>query len=199
MRYSQLTGLFAAMLFSVAMMIPAYVQAQTSLAGRVYHSGNIMEKEVQEMTKDLDKELNKAKAEAIKKGEEKKGRKLTDNELAELEKELEKAQKLAQALKKGMKTIVTVTFKDEKNLVMDVDMKIDDSILKAAGVSWAKRKLIKLGTKLAPSQKGTYVVMGNQVIVTDGAECDTMRLSDDGKFLYGKMDEKTKFKLTRTK
>lgn len=175
------------------------VQAQTNLSGRVYYSDNIMEKEIQEMTKDLDKDLKEAKVEAIKKGEEKKGRKLTEAELAELEKELEKARKLTQALKTGMKTAITVTFKDEKNIVVDVDMKIEDSVLKAAGVSWAKRKLIKMGTKLAPSQKGTYTVKGNQVIVVDGAERDTMRLSDDGKFLYGKMDEKTKFRLTRTK
>ncbi len=54
---------------------------------------------------------------------------------------------------------------------------------------------------IAPSsQKGTYVVVGQQVIMTDGnGERDTMLLSQDGQYLSGKLDAKTPFKLKRTK
>ena len=174
-------------------------QAQTNMSGRVYFNDNIMEKEIQNMTRDIDKEIADARAKGIKKVEEKKGRKLTKEEMAKLEKELAEAQKMAEALKKGMKTTITLTFKDEKNLEMDVDMKIDDDVMKAAGVSWAKRKMIKLATKIMPTQKGTYTVNGNQIYVDEGGTRDTMSLSDDGKFLYGKLDDKKKFKLTRIK
>ena len=111
---------------------------------------------------------------------------------------LEEAQKMIKALKDGMKTAVTVTFKDEKNLVMKADMKIDDEVMKAAGIPWAKRKLLKLSAAMAPSQKATYIIKDNLVIVTDEEGPDTLRLSDDGKYLIGTMD-KTKFRLTRIK
>jgi hypothetical protein len=42
------------------------------------------------------------------------------------------------------------------------------------------------------------VVQGNLVIMDPKDEPDTLRLSDDGKYLYGKFDKKTDFKLTRT-
>lgn len=50
---------------------------------------------------------------------------------------------------------------------------------------------------MAPAERGTYVVMGDLVIMNDGHELDTLRLSDNGKYLSGKLDEKKKFKLTR--
>ena len=43
-----------------------------------------------------------------------------------------------------------------------------------------------------------YSVKDNLIICGDGSDRDTLTISSDGKFLYGKMDEKTKFKLTRT-
>ena len=42
-----------------------------------------------------------------------------------------------------------------------------------------------------------YTVQGHLIICSDGTDKDTLTLSDDGKYLYGKMDDKTKFKLTR--
>ena len=174
--------------------------AQTNLTGRVYYNPNILEKEMTNMTKDVDKKITESKSEAIKKAEEKKGRKLTEAELAEIDKQMEKAKKMLEAIKKGMKTAITMTFKDEKNVVMKTDMKIDDDAMKAAGIPWAKRKLLKVATAISPSEKGTYTVKGNQIYIDDGSEeKDTMRLSDDGKHIYGKMDDKTKFTLTRIK
>lgn len=49
------------------------------------------------------------------------------------------------------------------------------------------------------SQKGTYVVQGELVILDDGEEKDTLRLSPDAKHLYGIFDKDTKYTLTRTK
>lgn len=187
-------------LFLCMMLVAIGANAQTNLAGRIYHHPNIMADEMNKLVKEGSTEMEKARKEAIAKGEEKKGRKLTEKELAELDKQLAEAKKMMEALKKGMKVVITVTFSDEKNLVMKMDTKIDDDVMKAAGIPWAKRKLMKAAMAMAPlSQKGTYTVSGNNIYVQDGKELDTLRLSDDGKYLYGKMDEKTKFKLTRTK
>ena len=105
-----------------------------------------------------------------------------------------------------MKTSITVDFKTEDKAVMKMDVSISEDALKAAGIGWAKRKLMKAALAIAPSsEKATYQVKDNLVIMksSDG-ELDTLRLSSDGKYLYGTMDEgkgkkPTKFTLTRTK
>ena len=186
-------------LFVCALLVAVGVSAQTSLAGREYHHPNIMADEINKVVKEGTNDMEKARREAIAKAEEKKGRKLTTKELAEMDKKLEEAKKMVAAVKDGMKIAITVVFKDEKNVVMKCDMKVDDKLMKAAGIGWAKRKMIGLATKVMPDEKATYTVEGNHVYLFDGEERDTMRLSDDGKYLYGKMDEKKKFKLTRTK
>lgn len=173
--------------------------AQSSMAGRVYHHPNIMADEINKTVKEATKDMDKARAEAIAEGEKKKGRKLTEKELQELDKSMEEAQKLMKAMKDGLKTAVTITFKDEKNLVMKADMKVDDDILKAAGISWAKRKMIKVAMAMAPSEKATYTKKDNLIIVNNDEGPDTLRMSDDGKYLTGTMDKNTKFRLTRIK
>ena len=173
--------------------------AQSSMAGRVYHHPNIMADEINKTVKEATKDMDKARAEAIAEGEKKKGRKLTEKELQELDKSMEEANKLMKALKDGLKTAVTITFKDEKNLVMKADMKVDDDILKAAGISWAKRKMIKVAMAMAPSEKATYTKKDNLIIVNNDEGPDTLRMSDDGKYLTGTLDKNTKFRLTRIK
>lgn len=173
--------------------------AQSSMAGRVYHHPNIMADEINKTVKEATKDMDKARAEAIAEGEKKKGRKLTEKELQELDKSMEEAQKLMKAMKDGLKTAVTITFKDEKNLVMKADMKVDDDILKAAGISWAKRKMIKVAMAMAPSEKATYTKKDNLIIVNNDEGPDTLRMSDDGKYLTGTLDKNTKFRLTRIK
>ena len=173
--------------------------AQSSMAGRVYHHPNIMADEINKTVKEATKDMDKARAEAIAEGEKKKGRKLTEKELQELDKSMEEAQKLMKAMKDGLKTAVTITFKDEKNMVMKADMKVDDDILKAAGISWAKRKMIKVAMAMAPSEKATYTRKDNLIIVNNDEGPDTLRMSDDGKYLTGTLDKNTKFRLTRIK
>ncbi|MBQ6190592.1 MAG: hypothetical protein IJK45_10550 [Bacteroidaceae bacterium] len=185
----------------IALLLLAAVgaQAQTSLVGRVYHHPNILTDELNKLTADANKDMKKDVDKAIKKAEEKKGRKLTAEELAELNKKVEEAQKMMKALKEGMKTAVTITFKDEKTMVMKADMKIDDEVMKKAGIPWAKRKMMKVAMAVAPSEKASYERKGNLIIVKDDNEVDTLRLSDDGKYLSGKMDKDTPFRLTLIK
>lgn len=172
------------------------LQAQ-SLVGRVYYNANIM---AEKMNETISKAIPEAKAEAIAKQEKEKGRKLTDAEKAEIDKKLKEAQTKANAAMKGIKTAITFEFKSETQAVMKTDMSVNEEALKQAGVNWAKRKALKAALAIMPSsEKVSYIVKGNLVIMDPTDEPDTLRLSDDGKYLYGKFDEKTNFKLTRTK
>lgn len=181
------------------MVVGMVVHAQTNLAGREYYNANILSDQMRKLSQEVDKNIDEAKAKALEKAREKKKRNLTAAEKAEVEKKVEEGRKTLQAMEKGMKTAVTVTFKDEKNAVVKIDMKIDDAVMKAAGISWAKRKMLQAAVSLMPSQKGKYRVSGNMVVFEDDEEPDTMFLSEDGKYLTGKLDEKKPFKLTRTK
>ena len=178
------------------------VSSQTNLAGRTYHNPNIIADMMNDATKDLDKSVAEARTKAIAKIEKKKGRKLTNEEIAKLDAEIKKKMAELEAMKKGMKMAITIEFKDDKNLVMKQDTKVSDEALKAAGYGWVKRKAMKAALALAPSsEKGTYVVKGNMIIMTDkDNDKDTLNISQDGKYITGKMDKKDRpFKLTRTK
>ena len=176
------------------------VNAQsTDLTGRVYGNKNILKEQLDGLTKDIDKAVEEARQKAYQKSEEKLGRKLTAEEKAKLEKELEEAIKQTEAVKKGTSIGITVEFKDAKQGVIKMDMKIDDEAMKAAGIGWLKRKALKAALAIAPSsEKFTYEVKGKQIITTDSDGKDTLTISDDGKYLYGKTDDNKQFKLTRT-
>ena len=128
-----------------------------------------------------------AKTKAYEKFEKEKGHKPNAEEKAKLDKEVDDAIVKAETILKGMVTKVSVEFKTEKDAVMKMDVKIDEGALKAA-------------LAVAPSsEKAKYVVKGNMVIFDEDDDKDTLRLNNDGKYLYGKLDKKTNFKLTRTK
>jgi hypothetical protein len=182
------------------MFCAVMASAQTDLAGRVYYNANIMEPLMAEAVKDLDKKMAEERQKAVTDFEEENGRKPTEKDLEDIDHKLKEARAIAEAMKKGLSTAVTITFKDASRLVMKFDMKFSDDALKAVGMGWLKRKAIKAALAVAPkSQKGTYCVQGNAVIIENGEDKDTMMLSDDGRFLSGMMDEKTPFKLSRTK
>lgn len=189
--------ILSAMMF----LCSAGVMAQTNLSGRTYYNANIMAEDLNATTKDLDKKIADARVKAYAKIEQKKGRKPNEKEKAAIEKELQKAAEVSKAVKNGGITIkIKIDFTSDKNMVMDAESKVTDEVLKAAGVSWLKRKAMKAALSLAPSKiKGTYVVNGNMVIFDEDGEKDTLTLSPDGKYLYGKYDKKRNFKLTRTK
>ena len=129
------------------------VSAQTSLAGRTYHHPNIVADMMNEATKDVDKKVAEARAKAIAKVEKKKGRKLTDEEVAKLDAEIKKKLADREIMKKGMKMAITVEFKDDKNVVLKQDTKVSDEALKAAGYGWLKRKAMKAALAVAPSSQ----------------------------------------------
>lgn len=186
----------------IVLLLTVAADAQTDLTGRTYYNANIMADVMNSEMKDIDKKMAKARTEAIAKKEKEKGRKLTAAETAEIDKKQKEARAMAEGIKKGMSTKVTVEFTSATNAVMKVDMKVSDDALKAAGVSWFKRKAIKTAIAVAPSsQKATYVVNGNLIIMTEkgGKDKDTLRISQDGKYLYGKFSGKRESKLTRIK
>ena len=192
----QLTGALLVLLIAAT----CSVSAQTSLAGRVYHNPNVLKAELTKKINEANKDIGTARKEAIAKAEKKKGRKLTEKELAELDKKIKEGKDLMEALKTGMKTEITIEFKNDKEVVSTMKMKVSDAALKAGGVGWLKRKAMLAALAIAPSsQKGPYVVKGNMIILPDEKEPDTLFLSADGKQLSGKMDKDTKFVLTRIK
>ncbi|MBQ9500283.1 MAG: hypothetical protein IJR56_09305 [Bacteroidaceae bacterium] len=172
-------------------------KAQTNLTGRVYANPNILAGVLDEAVKKVN--IEEAKAEAIAKAEKDKGRQLTDKEKAELDKQTEEAMQMIEAMKEGMVTAISVEFKSETEVVSRTKMKIDEEVLKKAGISWLKRKALKAAIAMAPeSEKGTYIVKDNLIIIDPDDEPDTLRLSSDGRQIYGKMDDKTNFTLTLT-
>jgi len=185
---------------AAAMMFAMNLQAQNSLVGRTYYNANIMTDALNEATKDMDKKVQDAKAEEIAKLEKKEGRKATRAEIAEIDAKMQKAQKMMEAMTKGMTTELTVTFKTEKEAVTKANISVSDEALKNAGIGWMKRKALKAAIALIPStEKSSYIVKDNLVIMIDDDEGnDTLRLSNDGKYLFGKFDKKTDYKLTRT-
>lgn len=190
-------NLFLMCIMAVFMAIGA--EAQTNMLGRVYYNANILAGEFNDELKKLEKDIAAKKAASVAEAEKKRGRKLTAAEAAKLDSEIDKAMKQAKSVMNGMKTAITLEFKSATEVVMKMDMKVDDNAMKAAGVPWIKRKAMKAALAIAPStEKDTYVVKGNQVIIGTGKDQDTLTLSADGKKLSGTMDGK-KFTLTRTK
>ena len=185
--------------FIALMMASSIASAQTSLKGRVYYHPNIMEQAMGPEV-DIDKKIAEAWANAIAKKEKEKGRKLTKEEIANLDKETANARKQAEVLKKALTVAITVEFTSATDVIMSQKTKIDDDALKKMGVGWFKRKALKAALALSPeSQKEKYEVKGNKVFFIDGKDRDTLTLSNDGKTLSGELDKDTKFTLKRTK
>ncbi len=187
-----------AALFSVCGVLS--MNAQVSLAGRSYHNANIMQAELDKAFKDMDSKIDSVKTAKVAEQEKEKGRKLTAAERAEIDKQVAEGQQMLQAIKKGMVIEIALDFTSDKEVVMRQHIEVDDALLKKAGVSWVKRKTMKAALAVMPEEeKGTYRIKGDLVIIDEEDDPDTLRLSKDGKYLYGKFDKKTPFKLTRTK
>lgn len=164
--------------------------AQTSLVGRVYQNPNIMDDIMSTALKEVNTKSDSVRKVGIAKKEKELGRKLTSEEVAEVDKEVKDAMEKAKVASKAVKTAITFTFKDETNAVMNMKMSIDEEALKLIGVSWAKRKAMKAALAIAPeNQKCTYVREGNMIITSDDKDKDTLMLSDDGTKLYGAMEK----------
>lgn len=125
--------------------------------------------------------------------------KMNESERKEAEAKIAETKKMMEAVKKGVRTSITFEFKDTKNVLMRCKMSVDDNALKLAGIPWAKRKLMKAAMAIAPStDKATHRQHGNTIIIDDEGDADTLRLSNDGKCIYGTFEKNVKQKLTRT-
>ena len=187
------------LLILAVMMAAISVQAQTNLTGRVYYHPNIMAS-VFEQGLDIDAKLAEARKNNIAQKEKEKGRKLTKEELAEIDKTIAETKQQMMIAKKCITTAMTVEFTSPTDVVVRQKTKVDDNAMKTMGVSWLKRKAMKAALAVMPeSEKMKYEVKGNKVITIDGKDRDTLTISTDGKTLSGKVDNKTKFILKRTK
>ncbi|MBR3514310.1 MAG: hypothetical protein IKO12_07825 [Bacteroidaceae bacterium] len=176
------------------------VQAQTNLTGRIYANSNIMADEMNKIVALVDQKIDSVRLAKLAEFEKTKKRKPNAKEKAEIEADLKKAKEATMAMKNGVKTAISVEFKDTRNLVMTAKISVDDNALKLAGVPWVKRKAMKAALAVMPTtQKATYKQQGNLIICEDPDEPDTLRLSADGKYIYGTFDKKQKFRLSRTK
>lgn len=176
------------------------VQAQTNLTGRIYANSNIMADEMNKIVALVDQKIDSVRLAKLAEFEKTKKRKPNTKEKAEIEADLKKAKEATMAMKNGVKTAISVEFKDTRNLVMTAKISVDDNALKLAGVPWVKRKAMKAALAVMPTtQKSTYRQQGNLIICEDPDEPDTLRLSADGKYIYGTFDKKQKFRLSRTK
>lgn len=186
-------------LTTLVMLAVAGTEAQTDFTGRIYYNANILKEELAAKMGQLDSVMTAKRAELIASTEKEKGRKLTADEMKKVDEKLDEAKKLTQAMTKGMTTAITLEFKSADKCVMKMDVKVKDDVLKAAGMGWAKRKLVRAAMAIAPSShKATYVVRGNLLILDDGEDKDTLTILANGEKLSGKADDK-KFILTRTK
>lgn len=187
------------LLIVAVMMAVISVHAQTNLTGRVYYHPNIMAS-VFEQGLDIDAKIAEARKNNIAQKEKEKGRKLTKEELAEIDKTVAETKQQMMIAKKCITTAMTVEFTSPTDVVVRQKTKVDDNALKTMGVSWLKRKAMKAALAVMPeSEKMKYEVKGNKVITIDGKDRDTLTISTDGKTLSGKVDNKTKFILKRTK
>ena len=163
--------------------------SQNLLVGHTFSNPNIMQDEFDKILVELENSVDSAKTATYEKVEKEKGRKLTAKEKAAVEKEVEENMQKAVKLMQGISTGITMEFKNDSLVVMRVKMKIDEEAMKAAGIGWAKRKLLKGAMKLMPeTEKGKYRIQGNKLIVEDEKEPDTLTISSDWKTLTGMWD-----------
>jgi hypothetical protein len=163
--------------------------SQNQLVGHTYSNPNIMQDEFDKMLSELEHSVDSAKTATYERVEKEKGRKLTAKEKAAVEKEVEENMQKAVKLMQGISTGITMEFKNDSLVVLRVKMKIDEEAMKAAGIGWAKRKLLKGAMKLMPeTEKDKYRIQGNKLIIEDEKEPDTLTISSDWKTLTGMWD-----------
>ena len=154
--------------------------AQEPLAGRVYHNGNLIARELKEVKKDVD-ELGK-----------------------EAENEEEKSEvKGLSAIMDAIVSKMTVTFIDDQSLELSFEMRFDEQKAKDGGASWAIRKLIRSRIGKDRFNKGQvpYTVDGRIITAGNPNKKDTsivLELSEDGQSLTCRQKQKV-YILRRTK
>ena len=172
--------------------------AQGGLKGRVYYSSDIIAEKLDAAVKEIEQNRSQLRSEAISKLEEKKGRKLNATEIESIDSELDSELEKAKLLRASTSMSHTISFTRDNELVIKPNKKIDDEVLKQAGLNWIKRKSMMVKSMMTTkSNKVTFFRKGN-LIITKAETPDTLQISEDNKFLYGKFDD-ISFMLTRTK
>ena len=172
--------------------------AQGGLKGREYYSSDIIAEKLDAAVKEIEQNRQQLRAEAIAKLEEKKGRKLTDAETESIDLQLDEELEKAKLQKASTTMSLTITFTRDNELSIKPQKKIDEEVLKQAGLNWIKRKSMVVTTVLpTKSNKITFFRKGN-LIITKTETPDTLQMSEDSKFLYGKFND-IPFSLPRTK
>ena len=161
-----------------------------ALTGQVFGNPNISNMTPEQFVANVQSRAEKREKEL--------GRELTEADI----------EKLAEDMAQGMGTLksiqllstisVTVKFLPDSKAEMKMKVKLKEDLLKDAGVSWIQRKTMKtmLGM-LSNTVKERYVRKGNLIIISPGKDPDTLRLSPDGRKLYGKIEEGFPYTLTR--
>ncbi|MBR0036294.1 MAG: energy transducer TonB [Bacteroidales bacterium] len=102
-------------------------------------------------------------------------------------------------VKKAIIARVNVNFKTENKLVLTKFFSVDETPLKEAGWDSQTRKSFKNRMPHSHSkEKFTYKVVGSRILLENSNKRDTLRISSDGRFLYGKINN-LEYKLTRIK
>lgn len=176
------------------MAMACHVNAQGKLTEQTFSNPNIFASALGKM----DSEITNQRAKAISNAEKKKGRKLTSEEMAKVDKAIAEARKKAAALKDGISMGITVTFLSDTELKMHNDIRVNDEALKATGMGWLKRKALKASLSVMPKKmKEKYLRKGQLIIISPDDDPDTLRLSTDGRQLTGRFDKTTVFTLDR--
>ncbi len=171
-----------------------HVNAQGNLTGQSFSNPNIFASALGKM----DSAITNQRAKAISNAEKKKGRKLTSEEMAKVDKTIAEARKKAAALKDGISMGITVTFLSDTELKMHNDIRVNDEALKATGMGWLKRKALKASLSVMPkTMKENYIRKGQLIIISPDDDPDTLRLSTDGSQMTGRFDKTTVFTLHR--
>ncbi len=157
---------------------------QPTLEGSEFSNDNIIVEGVDSMWMDLksqiDASIESSKAELIAQIEEETGEKLTDEQLAELDKQLseqiqekyDEGRQEVDSIQNTLKIAVALTFMTDGKMSMKIDSETN-------------------GEADTQQMDGTYQFDGKKVILSYDNQQDTLVLKADGNELFGRIDENT--------
>ena len=157
---------------------------QPTLEGSEFSNDNIIVEGVDSMWMDLksqiDASIESSKAELIAQIEEEAGEKLTDEQLAELDKQLseqiqekyDEGRQEVDSIQSTLKIAVALTFMADGKMSMKIDSETN-------------------GEADTQQMDGTYQFDGKKVILSYDNQQDTLVLKADGNELFGRIDENT--------
>lgn len=157
---------------------------QPTLEGSEFSNDNIIVEGVDSMWMDLksqiDASIESSKAELIAQIEEETGEKLTDEQLAELDKQLseqiqekyDEGRQEVDSIQSTLKIAVALTFMADGKMSMKIDSETN-------------------GEADTQQMDGTYQFDGKKVILSYDNQQDTLVLQADGNELFGRINENT--------